>query len=494
MGEPRSENWVKSLGWRGVVPAHTACIPSYRGTYEVMLDVRTDRFPARLADKTVWPGDEGYDAARKVWNGMIDRRPAMIVRCQTPDDVIASVNFGRENNLLLAVRGGAHNVAGNATCEGGMVIDLSPMKLVTVDSAAKTARAEAGCTWADVDRATHPFGLATTGGLVSTTGIAGFTLGGGIGWLMRKYGLTCDNLRGIDLVTADGQLVRASATENPDLFWGLRGGGGNFGIATAFTYDLNPISTVLGGLVLHPIDRATDLLRFVRDFAATAPDELTCVAVFLTAPPAPFVPPDLQFKPAIAVAVCYAGSPEDGSPVVHPLRTFGPPAADLIGPMPYPALQSMLDESAPGGMQNYWKSTFLNELSDAAIDVLVTQAAAMRSPLSAIHIHHVEGAVSRVGADATAFGHRDARYVLNFVGMWPDPSESAAHIQWVRDAHTAISPYATGGAYVNFMGEEGEDRVRGAAYPPAIYARLLALKRKYDPDNLFRLNQNINPT
>jgi len=440
----------------------------------------------------VWPGDEGYDEARKVWNGMIDRRPAMIVRCQTPEDVVASVNFGRENNLLLAVRGGAHNVAGNATCDGGMVIDLSPMKHVTVDPVARTARAEAGCTWADVDQATHPFGLATTGGLVSSTGIAGFTLGGGVGWLMRKYGLTCDNLRSVDIVTADGRQVTASASENPDLLWGLRGGGGNFGVVTAFEYDLHPISTVLGGLVLHPASRATAVLRFFREFVATAPDELTCIAVFLTAPPAPFVPPELQFKPAIAIVVCYAGSPEAGEPFVQPLRTFGPPAADVIGPIPYPALQSMLDEGAPKGLQNYWKSTFLTDLSDAAIDVLVAQAAAMQSPLSAIHVHHLEGAINRVGAGATAFNHRDARFVLNIVGMWPDPSESDIHTQWVRDTHTALNPHATGGVYVNFMGDEGADRVC-ADYGPATYERLVALKRKYDPGNLFRLNQNIKP-
>jgi FAD/FMN-containing dehydrogenase len=456
-----------------------------------MLDTRSAIFPASLAHKTIWPNSEGYDEARKVWNGMIDRRPAMIVRCQTPGDVVASVNYARENNLLVAVRGGAHNVAGNATCDNGMVIDLSTMKGVTVDPVARTARAEAGCTWADVDKATHPFGLATTGGLVSTTGIAGFTLGGGIGWLMRKYGLTCDNLRSAEVVTAEGRQVTASTTENPELLWGLQGGGGNFGVVTAFEYNLHPVGTVLGGLVLHPASRAAEVLRFFREFVASAPDELTCLAVFMTAPPAPFVPVDLHFKPAIAIAVCYAGNPEEGERFVQPLRTFGPPAADVIGPIPYPALQSLLDESAPKGLQNYWKSAFVNDLSDGAIDVLVGRAAAMRSPLSAIHIHHLEGAVNRVDASATAFGHRSARFVLNLVGTWADPSESDLHIQWVRDTHAALIPHATGGVYVNFMGDEGNDRVR-AAYGPAIYERLVALKRAYDPGNLFRLNQNIN--
>jgi FAD/FMN-containing dehydrogenase len=456
-----------------------------------MLDLSTVAIPTSLAGKVIAPGHADYDAARKVWNGMIDRHPALIVRCQSADDVVASVNFARDQNLVLAVRGGAHNVAGNATCDDGLVIDLSGMKTVTVDAANRTARAGAGCTWADLDRATHEFGLATTGGLVSTTGIAGFTLGGGIGWLMRKFGLTCDNLRAVDIVTADGRQRHASATENPDLLWGVRGGGGNFGVVTAFDYDLHPIGTVLGGLVLYPASQATEVLRFFRDFVATAPDELTCLAAFLTAPPAPFVPRDLHFKPAIAIAACYAGDPAQGEAFVQPLRAFGPPAADVIGPIPYPALQSMLDESAPSGMHNYWKSAFVGGLSDGAIDALVSRGAAMQSPFSAIHIHHMQGAVSRVDPEATAFGHRDGQFVINLVGMWPDPGESDLHTGWVRDSYAAIGPYATG-AYVNFMGEEGADRVR-AAYTPATYARLAALKRKFDPRNLFRLNQNISP-
>ncbi len=457
-----------------------------------MLDLRSDTFARTVSGTVVVPGDEGYEEARHVWNGMIDKRPALIVRCQTPADVVASVNFARDNDLLVAVRGGAHNVAGHGTCDGGLVIDLSGMKRVIVDTLARTATAEAGCTWADFDRATHPFGLATTGGLVSSTGIAGFTLGGGVGWLMRKYGLACDNLRAVNLVTADGRQVRASTTENSDLLWGVRGGGGNFGVVTDFEYDLHPVSTVLGGLVLHPAARAAEVLRFFREFVASAPDELTCIAVFLTAPPAPFVPVDLQLKPALAIAVCYAGDPAEGERFVQPLRAFGPPAADLIGPMPYPALQSMLDESAPKGLQNYWKSAFLNELSDPAIDVLVAQAAAMRSPLSALHLHHLEGAVNHPAAAYSAFGQRDSRFVLNIVGTWPDPADSVENTAWVRDSYAAIGPHTTGGAYINFMGEEGQDRVR-AAYSSANYVRLVTLKRTYDPRNLFRLNQNIRP-
>jgi FAD/FMN-containing dehydrogenase len=457
-----------------------------------MLDVRTNALADKLTGSVIVPGDEAYDEARKVWNGMIDRRPASIARCQTQEDVVASVNFARDKDLLIAVRGGAHNVAGNATCDDGIVIDLSRMKQVDVDPAARTARAQPGCTWADFDQATHPYGLATTGGLVSTTGIAGFTLGGGIGWLVRKYGLTCDNLRAVDIVTADGRQVHASESENADLLWGLRGGGGNFGVVTAFEYDLHPLTTVLGGLVLYPASRATEVLQFFREFVNTAPGELTCIAIFLTAPPAPFVPESLHHKPAIAIAACYAGSADEGERFVQPLRTFGPPVADLIGLMPYPVLQSMFDESAPYGLQNYWKSAFLDDLGDAAVDVLIGAAEEMRSPLSALHIHHLQGAVSRIRAEATAFGNRDARFVLNIVGTWPDPGDSVANTGWVRDTHAAISPYTNGSGYVNFMANEDQNHVR-AAYSRTAYGRLVALKREYDPHNLFRLNQNIRP-
>jgi FAD/FMN-containing dehydrogenase len=309
---------------------------------------------------------------------------------------------------------------------------------------------------------------------------------------MRAYGLACDNLRAAEIVTADGRLVRASATQNAELLWGLRGGGGNFGVVTAFEYDLHPVSTVLGGLVLHPAERATEVLRFFRDFVSTAPDELTCLAAFITAPPAPFVPPQMQFQSALAIAVCYAGDPSAGERALQPLRAFGPPAADVIGPMPYPALQAMLDESAPSGLQNYWKSAFLGNLGDAAIDVLVSHAAAMRSPLSAIHIHHMGGAVRRFAADSAAFSNRAGEFVVNIVGTWPDPADSDANIVWARDAFDAVVPHSTGRAYINFMGEEGQGRVQ-AAYGPAAYDRLVRLKRQYDPDNLFRLNQNIRP-
>ena len=456
-----------------------------------MLDLRNDTtFAQGLAGTVIWPDSEGYDDARKVWNGLIDRHPALIVRCQTVQDVIASVNFARENDLLLAVRGGAHNVAGNATCDGGMVIDLSQMKAVEVDAERRSARAQPGCTWADFDHITQDFGLATTGGLVSTTGIAGFTLGGGVGWLMRKFGLACDNLRAAELVTAAGEVVQVSADAAPELLWGLRGGGGNFGVVTAFEYDLHPVSTVLGGMLLYPAETAPALLRFLREFVTHAPDELTCLAVFMTAPPAPFVPDALHFKPAIAIALCYVGDAGAGERVLQSLRAFGTPAADLIGPMPYTALQTMFDETAPSGLQNYWKSTFLESLSDDAIDVLVSQAARMRSPMSALHVHHLQGAVSRVATEATAFGHRDAAFVLNIVGTWPDPADTEANVDWVRVTYERITSNHGAAPYINFMGEEANDRVR-AAYTSDNYGRLMELKRRYDPHNLFRLNQNI---
>lgn len=446
---------------------------------------------AKLRGRLILPDDADYEEARHVWNGMIDKRPAAIVRCAGPADVVQAVDFARSQGMLVAARGGGHNVAGNATCDGGLVIDLSRMKGMRVDPDARTARAQAGLTWAEFDHETQAFGLATTGGLVSTTGIAGFTLGGGIGWLVRKHGLACDNLRSVDVVTADGRTLTASATQHPDLFWAVRGGGGNFGIATSFEYQLHPVGPVLGGLVLHPVERARDVLRFYRDFVATAPDELTTLVVFLTTPPAPFIPAHLHGTPAIAIAACYAGDIEEGERVIQPLRAFGPPAVDLLHPLPYPMLQGMFDESAPAGIQNYWKAHYVAGLGDEAIDTLVGCAAAMRSPLTAMHIHHLGGAMNRVAADASAFPYRDAQFVLNFVGAWTDPAENADHMQWVRDSWQAMAPFATGGAYLNFMGDEGVERIK-AAYA-GNYERLVALKRTYDPTNLFRLNQNIAP-
>jgi FAD/FMN-containing dehydrogenase len=453
----------------------------------------TNAFARALHGRLVRPEDAGYDSARKVWNGLIDRRPAMIAQCADEADVVAAVNFAREQKLLVAVRGGGHNVAGFGTCDGGIVIDLSGMKGITVDLKARTARAQGGLTWGELDAATQAHGLATTGGLVTTTGIGGFTLGGGIGWLMRKHGLTIDNLLEVEMVTADGGRLTASAKERPDLFWAVRGGGGNFGVVTAFTYRLHPVGpNVYGGAAFYPIAQARDLLRFYRDWVRTLPDELTTLVVFLTAPPFPFIPQPLHGTPMIAVALCYAGPVDKGESVVKPLRDFAAPAVDVVGPMPYVALQGMFDPGAPKGVLSYWKTEYLKELSDQAVDTLVAHAGKMGAPFSQLHIHHVEGAVSRVSADSTAFGRRDAPFILNAIGMCMDPAQTDSQIAWARAVAQAVQPYGTGAQYINFLGDEGETRVK-AAYGEEKYARLARLKKQYDPTNLFRLNQNIRP-
>jgi len=447
---------------------------------------------AGLHGLLIAPDDAGYDGARRVWNGLIDRRPALIAQCADADDVVRAVRFAAEHELSVAIRGGGHNVAGFGTCDGGLVVDLSRMAAVSVDAAARTARAQGGLSWGPVDRATIAAGLATTGGLVSTTGIGGLTLGGGIGWLMRKHGLTIDNLLAADLVTADGTRVTASAASNPDLFWGLRGGGGNFGVVTEFTYRLHPQDPmVFGGAMFFPAARAGEVLRAYAAWVRTLPDELTSLAVFLTAPPEPFMPPAVVGTPVIAVALCHSGSAEDGVRLVQPLRTLGP-VVDVVGPIPYLALQSMFDAGAPKGILSYWKTEYLGALGDRTIDTLVEHAGRMRAPFAQVHVHHVEGAVGRVPPDATAMGRRDAPFVLNVIGMWQDPAETDAQIKWVRVLADAVRPLGMGGQYLNFMGEESDERVR-AAYGPEKYARLVELKRRYDPGNLFRHNQNIVP-
>ncbi len=446
-----------------------------------------EKFGASLRGELLRPGDDGYDGARKIYNAMIDRRPALIARCAGVSDVIRSVNFARESGLLLSVRGGGHNVSGNAVCDGGLMIDLSPMKGIHVDPEARVARAEPGVLWSEFDHETQAFGLATTGGVIATTGVAGLTLGGGIGWLMGSHGLACDNLLSVDVVTADGRLVTASDSQNPDLFWGLRGGGGNFGIATSFEFRLHPVGQVLGGLLIHPLDGAVELIRFYDEFTRTAPDELGSVALFVTSP---------EGERVVAIAVCYNGPVEDGERVLKPLRDYGTPLADMIGPMPYTQVQSMLDEGFPPGQQNYWKSNFLGDLDDQAIELIVEHVRRCPSPGSAIAIEQFGGAVCQIGKDDTAFNHRDARYNLLIVGIWPDPSAGEENVKWVRDLWDAMAPYSSGGVYVNYLGQEsdeGSGRIE-AAYGPEKYARLVALKNKFDPTNLFRLNQNIRPT
>jgi FAD/FMN-containing dehydrogenase len=452
------------------------------------------RFRGSFRGEVLQPGDASYDDARKVWNGMIDKHPALIARCKTESDVVTTIQFGSSHDLPVAVRGGGHNVAGFGTCEGGIVIDLSPMKGVQVDVKARTARAEGGLIWGDLDKATQEHGLATTGGLISTTGIAGFTLGGGIGWLMRKYGLALDNLLSVKMVTADGKRLTASEKENADLFWGVRGGGGNFGVVTEFMYRLHPVGpTVFGGALFHPVQKARDLLRFYREWVPTLPDELTTMIVFATAPPAPFIPQHLQGTPMIAVAMCYAGPVDQGQSLVKPLRDFAPASVDLLGPIPYTALQGMFDAGAPKGMLSYWKTEYLRNLDDSAIDTLVDHAGKMSVPFAQVHIHHVQGAVSRVNGDSTAFGHRDEPFILNIIGMWMDSAETERNIAWARAFSQAVHPYSTGSVYLNFLGDEGEGRIR-AAYGEDKYSRLMELKKRYDPSNFFRLNQNIKPS
>jgi FAD/FMN-containing dehydrogenase len=445
-----------------------------------------------FAGQLLTPGDEGYDAARKVWNGAIDRRPALIARCIGVADVIAAVRFGRERGLLVSVRGGGHGVSGHAVCDDGLMIDLSPMRGIRVDPVRRTVRAQAGVLWGEFDRECQAFGLATTGGIVTHTGVAGLTLGGGIGWLMRRHGLTIDNLQSVDVVTAEGEFLTAADAENPDLFWGVRGGGGNFGIATSFEFRLHPVGpTVLAGPIIHELDRGQEALRFYKDFIGTAPDELTTIVNLRFAPPLPFIPEWLRGRPIVAIVVCYCGPVDRGQEVLRPLREFGPPAVDLVAPKPYLLHQAFLDPTVLHGWNYYWKSWDLEPLSDAAIDVIVDHASRMTSPLSSFPIFQLGGAVAAVDEDATSYGHRGAAHNININAIWTDDPEPERHVQWVRDFWSAMEPFSAG-VYVNFLADEGQERV-AEAYGAKKHARLVELKTKYDPTNFFRLNQNIVP-
>jgi FAD/FMN-containing dehydrogenase len=446
-----------------------------------------------LRGELITSGEPGYDEARTIWNGAHDRYPALIVRCAGVADVMRAVEFARSEELLVSVRGGSHSIPGFSTNDGGIVIDLSPMKGIRVDPQRRTAVAQTGLTWSQFDHETQAFGLATTGGLVSSTGIAGFTLGGGVGWLMRRHGLAADNLIGADVVTADGQLVHASESENPDLFWGLRGGGGNFGIATSFEYQLHRVGpTVTAGVVFYPGDRAGEILRFYRDWVDEAPDELTTLVNLLTAPPAPFLPEDWHGKKLVAIVGMHSGSAEDGERAVGPLKELGDPVADLMGPIPYVAMQSLIDPLWGPGAHSYMKAGWLGGLDDRAIDALVRYHQAATSPKSEIHVHHMGGAVARVPAAATAFGDRSAPFLLNVIASTFTADGYDGAVAWAQELHGAIGPSLTGGSYVNFLSAEGDERVR-AAYG-ANYDRLVELKDEYDPTNLFRLNQNIRPS
>jgi FAD/FMN-containing dehydrogenase len=451
-----------------------------------------DALAAALRGEVLTPESPGYDAARAVWNGMIDRRPGLVVRAVGPADVVRTVQFAREQGLLLALRGGGHNIAGLGVCQGGLVLDLSRMRAVRVDPASRTARVEAGATLADLDHEAQLFGLATPVGINSTTGIAGLTLGGGFGWLSRKHGLTVDNLVSVDIVTAAGELLQASELEHEDLFWAIRGGGGNFGVVTSFEFRLHPVGPeVLAGLVVHPFADAPQVLREWRDLTRDAPDDLACWVVMRQAPPLPFLPPEWHGREVLVLAMFWAGEREAGEAALAPFRALGNPLADVVGPHSYAAWQQAFDPLLAPGARNYWKSHDFAELSDAALDALAGPIRALPDPGCEVFLGQLGGAVGRRSADATAYPHRDTRYIVNVHARWEDRNRDEACIAWARDAFRLAAPFASGGVYVNFLTGEEADRV-AAAYGPN-QDRLAELKRRYDPGNLFRFNQNIRP-
>ena len=451
-----------------------------------------EEFRNHVRGEVLTDGDAGYDEARRIWNGMFDRKPTVIARCTGAADVIAAVNFARDKGLEIAVRGGGHSMPGQSVCDGGMMIDLSLLNGVRVDPKNRTVRAGGGCLWGAVDHETTAFGLATVGGTVSHTGVGGLTLGGGFGWLGRKYGFAVDNLLSVDIVTADGRLHTASADENPELFWAVRGGGGNLGVVTSFEYRLHEVGPIIvGGMALFPAERASEILRAYRDIMATAPDDLTLAAVYLSAPPAPFVPKEAVGAPMLAIAGCFAGSVEDGMRAMEPVKALNP-IVDLLGPMPYVALQSMIDEGNPHFIQYYNKSHYLGGLSDEVIDRFVAEAAGKTSPMSYVILFPFGGATTRSLGGDTAMGFRDTAYIFIMISAWTDPAESERHIRWTRDMWAALQPFATGGIYVNDLNDEGPNQVT-TAYEPATYQRLIDVKTKYDPANIFHMNHNIRP-
>lgn len=437
------------------------------------------------------PGDDGYDEARAVYKAMIDRRPRVVVQCTDAGDVMAAVDFARQNGLDLAVRGGGHSVPGFGTVDDGVVADLSGMRGVRVDPAARTARAEGGATWSDFNHATGAFGLATTGGIISTTGVGGLTLGGGIGYLTRGHGLSCDNLLSADVVTADGQMVTASELDNQDLFWAIRGGGGNFGVVTSFELRLHPVATVYGGVRFFELDEVANVLRFYREFIADAPPELGAFPAFQIAPPLPFIPEDRHGDTLIAMVACWSGAPEKGERALEPIRKVAPIVAEFVDTMPYAAINSLFDALVPPGLQHYWKANFVTELTDKAIQAHVEHGPKVPAVNSTVHIYPINGASHDVAPDATAFAYRDANFATVIAGMWPDPADNEANIGWVRSYYDATAPESEEGGYINFMSGDDQERIR-ANYRGS-YDRLVDVKRKYDPDNLFHLNQNIRP-
>jgi FAD/FMN-containing dehydrogenase len=436
-------------------------------------------------------GDPGYDEARRVYNFMIDRRPAAVVRCANTADVAAVVRQAAEAGLELAVRGGAHSVPGYGTADGALVADLSGLSTVTVDPVARTATAGGGVTWGGFNEATAEHGLATTGGIISTTGVGGLTLGGGIGYLARGYGLSCDNLLSARVVTADGSVITASADEHPDLFWALRGGGGNFGVVTEFTFQLHPVAEIYGGPMFFELSDGPEVLGYFNEFIRTAPREYGGFPAFQIAPPLPFVPENRVGEPFVAVVSCWTGSPDDGEKVMQGFRDVARPVAEHVGPMPYAALNGAFDALVPRGLQHYWKAAFIGNLTDSAIAAHLEHGSRVPVVNSTVHLYPINGAVHDVASDATAFGHRDATYAAVIAGMWPDPADNETHTRWVRDYHAAIAPHSHEGGYVNFASADDQPAV--AANYGANFNRLREVKRQYDPGNLFHLNQNIEP-
>jgi FAD/FMN-containing dehydrogenase len=448
-------------------------------------------FRGQFRGEVIEPTDARYDEARKVYNGMIDRKPRLIAQCADPADVMTAVRMARQNGLKVSIRGGGHNAAGLGVCDDGMVIDLAPIRYVHVDPAARTVRVGGGCRWSDVDHATHAFGLAVPSGVVGSTGVGGLTLGGGMGHLTRKYGLTIDNLLSADVVLADGSFVVASADENADLFWALRGGGGNFGVVTSFLFQAHPVHTVCAGPMLWELDQASDILKWYRDFIVQAPEEINGFFAYLTVPPVPPFPEALHLKKMCGIVWCYPGTMEQANAILNPVRTYRPPSFEYFVPMPFPMLQGMFDGLYPAGFQWYWKADFFKELSDPAIAKHLEHGPRLPTMFSTMHLYPVNGAAHRVGASETPFSFRDAVWSEVIVGVDPDPANRQAITDWAKAYYDALHPFGAGGAYVNFMMEEGQDRIR-ATYGDN-YERLAAVKAKYDPENFFRVNQNIQP-
>jgi FAD/FMN-containing dehydrogenase len=450
-----------------------------------------ERLRDRVRGEVVTPDDPEYDEARRVYNAMIDRRPRAVVRCVGREDVVAAVEYGRESGLAVAVRGGGHSVPGFGTADDAVVVDLSRMQQVAVDAEAGTARAQGGCTWGVFNEATHAHGLATTGGIISTTGVGGLTLGGGIGYLARGAGLSCDNLVSAEVVTADGRTLRASERENGDLFWAIRGGGGNFGVVTEFEFRLQPVSEIYGGPMFYELEDAGTVLRFYRDFIEDAPETFGGFPAWQIAPPLPFIPEDRHGEPFLAFVACWAGPVEEGEKVLAPFHEIAPVLAEHVGPMPYPALNSAFDALVPAGLQHYWKANFVGELTDEAIEAHLEHGPKVPVVNSTVHIYPINGACHRVAADETAFAYRDATFATVIAGMWPDPADNEANTRWVRDYYEATAPLSEAGGYVNFMAADDQDRIRDNY--KGNYERLVGVKREYDPDNVFRVNQNIAP-